>query len=54
MSTDGFPGVQNRRPARAASCDEPTWATRDQLRCALFDYVECFYNPDLAPKILDP
>jgi transposase InsO family protein len=22
-----------------------TWATRDQLRCALFDYVECFYNP---------
>jgi transposase InsO family protein len=22
-----------------------TWATRDQLRCALFGYVECFYNP---------
>lgn len=22
------------------------WATRDQLRCAIFDYVECFYNPE--------
>jgi transposase InsO family protein len=23
-----------------------TWNSRDQLRCALFDYVECFYNPE--------
>jgi len=23
-----------------------TWNSRDELRCALFDYVECFYNSE--------
>jgi transposase InsO family protein len=30
-----------------------TWATRDQLRGALFDYIEAFYNPERIQRRLD-
>lgn len=30
-----------------------TWATRAELRGALFDYIEAFYNPERIQRRLD-
>ncbi|WP_169312841.1 IS3 family transposase [Thermaerobacter marianensis] len=32
------------RPCNREFLDRQTWATRDQLRMAIFEYVDRFYN----------
>jgi putative transposase len=49
-AAEAFFATLKRELARI--CHTERWRTRDQLRGALFDYIEDFYNPERIQRRL--